>query len=388
MTPKPRPRSAVSIATALLLLATIPSSSRAQWAIEPTPALRVESTTSDGTVQFASVLTAMRMADGTIVIADAQDAMLRVADGAGRVVRSFGRQGQGPGEFRQLAWAGGCGADTTYAWDGTLGRVAVFSTTSGYARQFTVEGALGSVLAACASDGSFAVLTANQQGPSPAHQSGDTPDGSHWEIRRMMGSLRVVDRTGAPRFQVPDLLWADAVGARLGANGRVGGFFRPLGDRTVFDFAGGQLVVGETDSATVARFDATGAVTTSFRVPVDASPPSRAQYEAATIPANAMAPVQMHANIMELARVVPMPARLPPFSTLRADPAGNVWLVRSLPGDPRTRFDIHDRQGRRVAALELPGAFTLHEVGLDYVLGSIESEDGEPVVVLHRLRRP
>lgn len=63
---------------------------------------------------------------GRIYVSQPVDGTIRVFDAEGNHVGTFGRPGDGPGEFRQVSQIG-IFADTLYASDGTAGRVTLFS---------------------------------------------------------------------------------------------------------------------------------------------------------------------------------------------------------------------------------------------------------------------
>lgn len=64
---------------------------------------------------------------GTILIGDGASAELRRFDSTGRHVESWGRRGDGPGEFRRISSAWSIPPDSLAVYDGTLRRITVFS---------------------------------------------------------------------------------------------------------------------------------------------------------------------------------------------------------------------------------------------------------------------
>jgi hypothetical protein len=63
--------------------------------------------------------------DGSVYVFDAQDTQMKVYDSAGRLLRRFGRRGQGPGEFDRFVRMGIVG-DTVWTIDSFRGRIALF----------------------------------------------------------------------------------------------------------------------------------------------------------------------------------------------------------------------------------------------------------------------
>src|SRR4051812_25617812 len=78
------------------------------WSIDPKPALVLGSVNSD--VLFgAGLVGATRLPDGRILVGDRGDYSLRVFDGSGKLVKSLGRKGSGPGEISYVARLWKCG---------------------------------------------------------------------------------------------------------------------------------------------------------------------------------------------------------------------------------------------------------------------------------------
>jgi hypothetical protein len=84
---------------------------------------------------FGSVETALRLADGSIAVSDPGAFRISVFDEGGVFLRSWGSEGEGPGEFRQLSRIYRAGADSIYAAERWQGTVSVFDVQGGYARQ-------------------------------------------------------------------------------------------------------------------------------------------------------------------------------------------------------------------------------------------------------------
>lgn len=116
-----------------LLIACVPApdGDRAEAAgsvgIGPEPRLIVGVSDGDPGQMFHLVMSARRLGDGSIVIADGGSRQVRRFAGTGEMLWRAGRRGRGPGEFegapRLLAWPG----DSVVAYDPTLHRELVLS---------------------------------------------------------------------------------------------------------------------------------------------------------------------------------------------------------------------------------------------------------------------
>ena len=85
-------------------------SAQAMWTVDITkPILDVRGLAADGSVNFNVPGGATRLSNGSILLADREAYAVRLFDVSGKLVKTIGRRGQGPNEFRDLYWGGGCG---------------------------------------------------------------------------------------------------------------------------------------------------------------------------------------------------------------------------------------------------------------------------------------
>ena len=83
---------------------------------------------------FGMLESVVRLPDGTIAVSDADAARISIFDGDGAFVRSWGRQGDGPGEFRSLSRVYPLGSDSLMAAERWSGRLTVFGLDGGLGR--------------------------------------------------------------------------------------------------------------------------------------------------------------------------------------------------------------------------------------------------------------
>lgn len=77
-----------------------PAATPPAWTISAEPVVSIGVAEGDPAVELHRATGAVRLADGTIVVANSGTAELRLFDSAGAYVRAVGRRGSGPGEFR------------------------------------------------------------------------------------------------------------------------------------------------------------------------------------------------------------------------------------------------------------------------------------------------
>ena len=120
--------------TCLVILATLSAQARAQvgtWTISREPVVSIGMLSDDSLYELNRAESAIRMSNGDILVANRGSFQLRWYDARGRFVRSFGRRGQGPGEFRSLYVFNGAG-DTVLVHDNTNRRVSRVSPDGKY----------------------------------------------------------------------------------------------------------------------------------------------------------------------------------------------------------------------------------------------------------------
>lgn len=100
-----------------------------------------------------------------------------------------------------------------------------------------------------------------------------------------------------------------------------------------------------------------------------------------------MFPAQMREDATKKILDVPAPEKLPPYSTLRTDGGGLLWVVSSVPGDKDTQLRAYRPDGQHVASVIVPVNLNVLEVGTDYVLGVGRTQTVSNNVVMYRLHR-
>lgn len=99
------------------------------------------------------------------------------------------------------------------------------------------------------------------------------------------------------------------------------------------------------------------------------------------------------ADSAQMARImaeVPVPDSLPAIMGLALSSSGELLVMREgqLRGQERSTWDVFDRDGRFLGELRFPAAFTIREVGPDYILGVRLNEFDVPAIEVYSLQRP
>ncbi len=307
----------------------------------------------------------------------------------GVIRRSWGRLGDGPGEFRAVNWVGTCGGDTLYVWDERAKRLSVLHADAGYVRQFSASTSTGAFSAACDRGGNVALFAgiAPRRGSGPSTTPMKTADGREYQVGVVGATIVVHDRTGALIQELRDVTYGEMLMGQLVAGGGMGAMPRPLGHITSFALIDGQLVVARSDTGMVSWHRRDGSAQGIVRLPVVRGAPTEAQLESSAARSVEAAPARLRADLVTFATQVPRPATHRPFSQMLAGGDDQLWFVTSVPGDAVTRLRAMNRTGAITATLDINAALEVFEVGKDYVLGRTENANGEQRVVLYRYAR-
>ncbi len=368
----------------LALLLAVPCSTvtgQAVWKVDRAPILDVRGLGADGKVMFGYAAGATRLANGSLLIADRAENGIRVVDAAGKLVRTVGRSGDGPGEFRSMIWAGGCGADSMLVWDLSRSRASMIGSSGIVARQFAIpagDTAQSPFQFSCAPNRASVYLGI----PHPA-RGGPPPKDPR--IVAVTASLYRVTTEGAVQQRFGDVPAGEMVAIVSPTGGR-GGAPRPLGRTVAVAVVGNSVVIGSADSARATIVHADG-TRSEIRIPITIRAPTRAEFDAAVQATASTIPAPIRQRITEQLMAFPMPERLPAISGLFGDPDGLLWVQASPAGAKVVEFVVMRLDGSVVARTQIPSPLMVYEIGRDYILGSYSDADDEMHVAVFRLRR-
>jgi hypothetical protein len=286
--------------------------------------------------------------DGSILIGNSGTAELRLFDGQGRHLRTAGRAGGGPGEFRSVNWMQRYRGDSILVFDMRARRFSVWTSAGVFGRTFRVSEGPGSPRpVGVFSDGSVLVAMENQYDPRrPAGIVRDefdlvrvSPDGARAaKIRRFAGAEWLIyDHTDSFRStQLP-----------LGRQGHVA-------------LSGDHIVYGSADSTKLAVYDTAGRLVRTVDLPVDARKltPREVRSELEGIEDGAeRAALKRYFDANSASR------KAPAFSDLRADRSGNLWVRTTNPASPGVaHWHVLNLAGGAVRSVALPSDALLLDI--------------------------
>jgi hypothetical protein len=347
------------------------------WRVDEPPAVDLGG--GDAEPILTQVTGATRLSDGSIVVASAGTHRLEVFAADGGHVRSIGREGEGPGEFRSIFFVGRLAGDTIAAWDPLLGRLSVFGPGGELVRVANP----GPVLDApfprvhgVLPDGRFVVAAGGGGVPVPGRAARDTLD---WLL---------LDPAGATAARLGRFPGAEQI-AHVDGTGML---LRPLpfGLSTVAAVHGDALYVASGDRYEVSVYGMDGAVRTRIRGDRPRLAVTRRDIEAyrrelVTIGGDAAA----RRRQAELLDAAPYPETMPALTGLEVDAEGNVWVQDSQPPgeDAPQTWTVFAPDGRLRGTVLLPHGLRVAEIGPGWILALALDADGGEHVRLYRIHK-
>lgn len=307
---------------------------------------------------------------GWIYVADQQALEVRVFDRAGGFLHRFGREGDGPGEFRAIdGLAVGPEGDVVVR-DPRLSRVSVFDADGGFLRSFRIHRPFTQIgpggefwvdregrvydrvdLATTATERRLAVVSY-----SPGGEVLDTAVVSRAETPAI-----TVTRDGVPRASTP-VPFSHAASISVGR--------------------GGTLVGGSGDAYTLAEIGPGDDTLRILRREVTPEPLPAWARDSATARAQWLREMAGGGEISDYV----LPDRLPAYTRVLVDDEGAIWVERGAEPAPVVTYDVFDADGVYLGEVRLP-RLRLFQIGEAFVAGVSRDELGVERVEVLPLRR-
>lgn len=362
--------------------------------------------------QLFRVRSAFQLRNGTVVVANNGTSELRFYDQLGQHLRTVGRQGQGPGEFENLRYAGALRGDTIATWDIGQRRVSYFDSDGDLVHDFTVDLTDHVVQVGAWSIPAHPVEMVAQedglllfQAAAPMRMlSGLRPDGTYDPgsvapdgVYRVAFSLFSVDRSGSvvrTLGPVPADEWFLSGG--IWQYQFFGHRFYMAGGREMFVVGSGKpyafrVTSGHDDF----RLVETGIPERA--IPVDVWQQRLERAILSSFPPARIARV----------RAMPRPETMPAYSALLVDDEDRVWVqefdadrstrvvsyIVGVAPDPSSesaqpqRWSIFDSDGLRIGSIELPPNVRITHISRGRVTVVVQDELGVERVQVFSLAR-
>lgn len=346
------------------------------WPLEPDPLLDLGATDGAEATRFFRISSARRLRDGGIAVFDGGSGELRVFASDGTHVRSFGRRGEGPGEFMGPGRIFALPGDSLAIWDERLRRLSIFQS----------GGTLGRIVEPVGIGMRPRILTVRADGGTLFEQEIGVRDRIGSEYVQQYSTFLLYDGSGElldslptqPRVEIA--MWGEG----------------PLAGPRLFD-EGTELAgdtsgywVGTTKIEELRRYALAGELELIVRWPAKDRTIRSEDVDAdlrellASLPARAD-PVRAAA----LHRSREVLERFPSHGLLLVDRLGALWVQEfERPGRTGpTTWRVHGADGVLLATVRVPRGHRVLDVGEDYVLASGRDDLGVEHVRLFGLTR-
>jgi hypothetical protein len=321
-------------------------------------------------------------AAGGVYISDQKPAVIKQFGPEGGYVRSFGREGGGPGEFEVAFIATAPGALAVH--DPRSSRTSVFDTAGNFIRSWPSSCCYWSSIR-ITRDSVIHVPTSG-----PRTNLGEP--GDRYFIRfRLDGTLVDTMKITVPHRGGEEKYWQLSGGTGKNTMMMMTGI--PLAPEAtwVLDPDGGAVVAWTGDY----RFLATRTGLDTAQIVSLVATPAAASDERRTHIRDSMVNLydkQMDKKAVEEAfKLSDIPSTAPYFQSIQIDGHRNRWVRPDDGGNPKAaRFDVFDSTGAYLGAVPVPKTFGVSwntVWGTERVATIAEDDDGLPVVVVYRIQR-
>ena len=348
--------------------------------VADTPALRIGVLEGDSAYQLYNVRAIRRLSDGRILVADGGH-RLRLYGPDGSFERGVGGPGEGPGEFRSIDFVAVLPGDSILVFDRRLGRATVFTHEGTLARGFRPGqegGAAPGDVVGLLEDRTLLVRT------GPIYAWGEATAGAH----RDSSAYYRVDLDGAPVGPVGRFPSTDTYVALTSSSMSV--MMLLLGRQGLMVAAGDRLYFGDTGHPDIVVLHPSGAVLDTVRTSLPARRVTDELVERAR--EARLAGYDDDASrqrAMTRFASMPPPEHLPFYDQLHVDERGLLWLKEyHVAEDSPATWRILSSDGSPLGSVTLPASFSIHEIGVDYVLGRARNALDVEFVHLYPLERP
>lgn len=316
----------------------------------------IDGKAAKGDSRFGYITAALVTRGGLIAVADGRTQRVRLFERSGRLVKSVGRSGDGPGEFKGLWDLGECVNGMLYAYDRVLQRLTVIPVGKGEIRVQPITR-------------TPTMMVCDVAGAIVLPQMPDfkrTPVG-RGARRLYSGDVELVDASLRTKHVLSDIPIGE---------------IRTLGQLTHFAVAGEQIAIATGDSAWVDVYNRAGTRAGGFRAGVEGRKPSVAQYTAAAEAVAApLADASQRRTSVDLMLKQPMPAELPPYAGIVGAGDAGFWVVEGFSGDSGIRVVRFDATLKRRYDVTLPPKVRVLAGTQDLILGAVTDEDGQERIV-------
>lgn len=331
---------------------------------------------ADGSSEFAKVVGAFARADESVVIADGYAKSVRVFGETGGLERTVGREGAGPGEFRDLSWMGPCGRDEFATYDVVLNRVVVFDSNDHVVGSRVLPASLIFARPLLCTSHHHVIVVRDQPAMMPPRSMVVRYPATVLEIDLVSGSVDTLGNVPGNEYY-----FANEVGGFGDLPG--GGYLHAAA-------AAGVVALAPSDEPKVRVWPVSARKWTLIENGTLGHAPSAQEFAAAVDARVAEEPKPRTRELLKRVYAgAPRPRTIGNLTDLAVDQDGLIWI--KAPQDIRdvgeADWNIVDIQGRRVGHTRLPSRARPIWISRSRILLAERDSIGTQVVSLHSLVR-
>ncbi len=367
-------RMAVRDSMGVLISENFDSAGGVNWTILAEPVLTIgQGFRASREYQFDWIGGAIRLPDGGILVADG-GSMLRAYRETGGYIATWGREGEGPGEFRLLGGLDMLGGDSVVVWDRRLQRLTVFDATGRVGREVTVREAPELILRGTIGHDRLVferVVAFEFDAPEFEEILNGRSGGE--EYQRQRGAVELWDATGNRVAVVGPYPHTE-----YHFPSRTVRFFGPVRffRKMITGVWDSFVIAGPNDTYELRGHGTDGALERIIRwnrAPIVADDSHRQAFADENPGRDQDAPMASH---------------LPMFDWVVGDALGYLWVRDyDMPGEELVRWTVFDSAGAIVTRLRTSDRLRVWEIGQDYILASQTDDLGIHSVVVLSLHR-
>jgi hypothetical protein len=355
------------------------------WVLDQQPYQSIGTFQGDTLYQLYQVSGGARLSDGRILLSDNGSFQLRLFGPDGTAVGSWGREGEGPGEFQSIRVVGALEGDTVVVLDGRLRRIHLFHPDLGFLGQSTIDEEVGMTFFSTGMFGNGDIvfgggLTFGPGGDTPTEglSRSDTP----YRAATLEGSL-AADFGTVPG---PEIFVQTRGG---GGEYFISASVIPFGRGPAAHARGDRLFLGSTDTYEIRGYDPTGRLDRIVRVlqplaPVSSQELDRFIEERVIELDDPSGAPELRSSLRDM----PTPGTMPAYRALVLDSEGFLWVEDFLkPGERLRSWTIFDGEGVPRTRLSLPSDNRVLEIGRDYLMAVFEDPLGVEYLRMFSLHR-
>jgi hypothetical protein len=336
-----------------------------EWTVSPEP-IFVAGGDADDEPLFR-INGAVRLDNGYL-IANASAGEVRLYGDDGRLIRTIGEEGSGPGEFLALRLAGRTGGDSVVVADDANRRVAIICDGERVCDEWTLPAAgnpIGIV-------GDHVIL-------------GEVvPDMSTDRVSYDRHTFFKAERRGTALDTIFELDSTPRIARRI--DGRLISTPVPFSRPASMALVPEGIALTDGANASILIVDTTGAVAADIQLPIEVIAVSREEFDAE---------IERRLGTMEGARRdafaefygdMPRPEHRTPIQRILADRRGLIWVELEGAGAVQ-EWLVVDASGQVRARASTPADLLVTEIGEDYIVGLWRDEMEVEFVHAYRLER-